>query len=139
MVEIPIGVKLRPIMIEQRDKPVYEYVMTIDEPNDGLPWYHDIWNFIEKGEYPPGANKKDQTTLRKLASQYIICGGSLYQRSHCGVHKLCVYGHEAARIMEEIHEGVCGPHMNGLILAKKILRQGYYWSTMETECVQYVR
>lgn len=41
--------------------------------------------------------------------------------------------------MEEIHEGVCGPHMNGIMLAKKILRQGYYWSTMETECVQYVR
>ncbi|XP_058185730.1 uncharacterized protein LOC131302955 [Rhododendron vialii] len=42
MVEILIGVKLRPIMIEQRDTPVYRHVMTIDEPNDGYPWYSDI-------------------------------------------------------------------------------------------------
>ncbi|KAH7848295.1 hypothetical protein Vadar_000864 [Vaccinium darrowii] len=135
MVEIPAGVKLRPITIEQRDKPVFEYVMIVNEPNDGLPWYHDIWNFIEKGEYPVGTEKKDQIALRRLASQYIICGGKLYRRSHCGTHKLCVHGTEATMIMEEIHEGVCGPHMNGIMLAKKILRQGYYWSTMETECV----
>ncbi|KAH7834736.1 hypothetical protein Vadar_019075 [Vaccinium darrowii] len=139
MVEIPDGIKLRPITIEQRDKPVFEYVMVVGEPNDGLPWYHDIWNFIERGEYPAGTDKKDQIALRRLASQYIICGGKLYRRSHCGVHKLCVHGAEATTIMEEIHEGVCGPHMNGMMLAKKILRQGYYWSTMETECVQYVR
>ena len=50
MVEIPVGVKLRPIMIEQRSKPVDEYIMAVDEPDDGLPWYHDIWNFIEEGD-----------------------------------------------------------------------------------------
>ncbi|XP_058181209.1 uncharacterized protein LOC131299641 [Rhododendron vialii] len=66
MVEIPIGVKMRPIMIEQRSKPVYEYIMAIDEPDDGLPWYHDIWNFIEKGGYPPGTNKKDQASLLEV-------------------------------------------------------------------------
>ncbi|KAH7855721.1 hypothetical protein Vadar_028116 [Vaccinium darrowii] len=137
MVEIPNGVKLRPIMIEQRDKPVYEYNMAIDELDDGLPWYHDIWNFIEKDEYPTGSDKKDQIALRKLASHYIICGDRLYRRSHLGMHKLCVNGKKATRIMEEVHNGVCGPHMNGTILAKKILRQGYYWFTMETECIEY--
>lgn len=29
--------------------------------------------------------------------------------------------------MKEIHEVDCGPHMNGRMLAKKILRQGYYY------------
>ncbi|XP_058223145.1 uncharacterized protein LOC131332853 [Rhododendron vialii] len=42
MVEIPIGVRLRPIVIEQRDTPVYQHVMAIDEPDDGHPWYYDI-------------------------------------------------------------------------------------------------
>ncbi|PKI41506.1 hypothetical protein CRG98_038108 [Punica granatum] len=41
--------------------------------------------------------------------------------------------------MEEVHEGNCGPHMNGLMLAKKIMRLGYYWSTIETDCVKHVR
>ena len=41
--------------------------------------------------------------------------------------------------MEAIHDGVCGPHMNGIVLAKKIARQGYFWLTMETDCVKFVK
>nr|XP_023921133.1 uncharacterized protein LOC112032598 [Quercus suber] len=41
--------------------------------------------------------------------------------------------------MEEVHQGLCGPHMNGRMIAKKILRIGYYWNTMETNCVDYVK
>ena len=41
--------------------------------------------------------------------------------------------------MRDIHAGVCGSHMNGMILAKKIVRQGYYWMSMEKDCIQTVR
>ena len=41
--------------------------------------------------------------------------------------------------MREIHTGVCGSHMNGIILAKKIVRQGYYWMSMEKDYIQIVR
>ncbi|XP_058217385.1 uncharacterized protein LOC131328460 [Rhododendron vialii] len=136
MIELPVGVRLRPIVIEQRDLPAYEYVNAID---DGLPWYHDVWNFVEYGEFPAEATRKDQVALQWLAAQYIICGGKLHQRSHCGMHKLCVNDADVVRIMKEIHEGVCSPHMSGVMLARKILRQGYYWSTMESQCIDYVR
>jgi len=33
---------------------------------------------------------------------------------------------EVKRIMEEIHQEICDLHMNGKMLAKKILRMGYY-------------
>jgi len=35
--------------------------------------------------------------------------------------------------------GVSGPHMNGFTLEKKILRAGYFWMTMETTCIYFVR
>ncbi|KAI8529928.1 hypothetical protein RHMOL_Rhmol11G0013500 [Rhododendron molle] len=124
MLELPLGVKLRPILIKQWDCPTYQYVSAIDDVDEGLPWYHDIWNFIESGEYPAEAYKKDQLALRRLAAQYIICGGKLHRRSYCGMHKLCVDIAEATKIMEEIHEGVCGPHMSGVMFTRKILRQG---------------
>ena len=38
--------------------------------------------------------------------------------------------------MEEIHQGIYGPYMNGRMLAK-ILRIGYYWNTMEIDCVDF--
>ena len=40
--------------------------------------------------------------------------------------------------MREVHAGVCGPHMGGHILARKIMRTGYFWLTMETDCFQFV-
>ena len=46
----------------------------------------------------------------------------LYKRASTGVHLRCVDKDEAQKLMEAIHDGVCGPHMNGTVLAKKIAR-----------------
>ncbi|RVW18916.1 Retrovirus-related Pol polyprotein from transposon 17.6 [Vitis vinifera] len=42
-------------------------------------------------------------------------------------------------VMREVHSGVCGPHMGGHMLARKIMRTGYFWLTMETDCCQFVQ
>ena len=63
----------------------------------------------------------------------------LYKRAPTGVHLSCIDKDEAQKIMEAIHEGVCGPHMNGTVLAKKIARQGYFWLTMEIDYVRFVK
>ncbi|XP_070013524.1 uncharacterized protein [Nicotiana sylvestris] len=52
--------------------------------------------------------------------------------------KECVDAKEVSKLLEEIHGGTCDPHMNGFILAKKLLRAGYFWMTMETDYVCYV-
>ena len=36
--------------------------------------------------------------------------------------------------MRKVHVRVCGLHMGGHMLAKKIMRIGYFWLTMETDC-----
>ena len=38
----------------------------------------------------------------------------------------CLNKTEAAKVMEKVHEGVCGPYMNGAIMAKKLMRQGFF-------------
>ncbi|XP_055803485.1 uncharacterized protein LOC129872553 [Solanum dulcamara] len=43
--------------------------------------------------------------------------------------------YDIKRLIEEIHAGTCGPHMNGFTLAKKILRAGYFWMTMERDSI----
>ncbi len=77
------------------------------------------------------ASKNDQRALQRLAAQFVLHGGTLYKKSPHHVLLRCVDEAEASTIIEDIHGGECGPHMNGLMLAKKILRLGYYWSTME--------
>lgn len=48
---------------------------------------------------------------------------------HPGVHLLFLDKEEVNKIMEEVYAGVCGTHMNGRALARKIARLGYFWST----------
>ena len=56
-----------------------------------------------------------------------------------GVHLRCVDKNKAQKLIKAVHEGVYGVHMNGTILAKKIARQGYFWLTMETDYVKFVK
>ena len=51
----------------------------------------------------------------------------------------CVDAVEAVRLIEQIHAGVCGTHMNGLTLARKVLRSGYFWMTMGNGCCKFVQ
>nr|XP_016484544.1 PREDICTED: uncharacterized protein LOC107805079 [Nicotiana tabacum] len=54
------------------------------------------------------------------------CGEVLYKRTLDLNLLRCIDSGEAEKVMNEVHSGVCGPHMNGYVLAKKILRAGYY-------------
>ena len=112
-------------------------VMTIEE--EEVLWYYDIMKFLELRAYPDGADKKECYSIRMMATQYIQYGRQFYRISYDGIHLCCLKKEEAKRVMEEVHQGICGPHMNGRMLAKKILRIRYFWNTMETDCVNYVK
>ncbi|PKI74808.1 hypothetical protein CRG98_004826, partial [Punica granatum] len=109
------------------------------EAFEAKPWYEDIKNFLRTGQYPQFADRRDRKTLRRLAIHYFLSCEILYRRSFDSTLLRCIDEHKSRRLMEEVHGGNCGPHMNGLMLAKKIMRLGYYWSTMETDCVKHVR
>ncbi|PKI56458.1 hypothetical protein CRG98_023096 [Punica granatum] len=96
------------------------------EATDEQPWYEDIKHFLQAGQYPTFANRRDKKTLRRLAEHYFLSGEVLYRRSFDATLLRCVDEIEAQRLMGEIHEGSCGPHMSGLMLAKKLLRLGYF-------------
>ena len=106
---------------------------------EGVPWYYVIMKFLELGVYLDGIDKREHRLIRMMAMQYILCGGQLYRRSYDGTHLCCLKKGKAKKVMEEIHQGICGPHMNGRMLAKKILRIGYYWNTIETDCVDFMK
>ncbi|XP_075084915.1 uncharacterized protein LOC142168150 [Nicotiana tabacum] len=63
-----------------------------------------------------------------------------FLKDHPGLGLLrCVDAAEATRLLEEIHVGTYGPHINGFTLDKKILRAGYFWMTMESDSIRYVQ
>nr|CAN83915.1 hypothetical protein VITISV_022301 [Vitis vinifera] len=139
MIDIPADATVRPLLIESRSAPAYCCLIDDMEVDDGLPWYHDIYHFLRLGVYPEAATAKDKRALRQLATRFVICGETLYRRSADGMLLLCLDRASADRVMREVHAGVCGPHMGGHMLARKIMRTGYFWLTMETDCCQFVQ
>ncbi|GAU31576.1 hypothetical protein TSUD_53990 [Trifolium subterraneum] len=115
------------------------YVFATEEVVDDKPWFHDIKMFLQKQEYPPGASNKDRKTLRRLASSFFLNDEVLYKRNFYMVLLRCVDKHEADLLMHEVHEGSFGTHPNGHTMAKKMLRAGYYWLTMESDCYKHAR
>ena len=47
MIDIPFGIRMRLIIIDQKFAPAYESIAAIDKVQDENPWYYDAWNFLE--------------------------------------------------------------------------------------------
>ena len=62
-----------------------------------------------------------------------------YNDNHDSTLLRCVDKKEEENINEDMHEGIFGTHSSGHTMAKKILRAGYYWSNMETDCHHHSR
>ena len=126
MIDIPKGVVVRPLLIDTRSVPAYCFLIDESGFDDGLPWYHDIYQFLRYGTYPEAVMAKDKRALRQLATRFVIHGETQYRRTTDGVLLLCLDRDSAYRAMRVAHAGVCGPHMGGHMLARKIMRTGYF-------------
>ncbi|XP_030461335.1 uncharacterized protein LOC115681508 [Syzygium oleosum] len=135
MLQVMEGLDIEPLKIEILTCLAYCSAIA-DEPNE-KPWYHDIMNYLQKGEYPHGSELADHKHIRKLASKFFISGNALYKRSFDSILLKCVDAKEANRLMREIHEGEYGSHMNGHLLARKIMRLGYFWMAMEADYIRH--
>ncbi|RVW86747.1 Retrovirus-related Pol polyprotein from transposon opus [Vitis vinifera] len=90
MIDIPADATVRPLLIESRSAPAYCCLIDDVEPDDGLPWYHDIYHFLRLGVYPEAATAKDKRALRQWPTRFVICGETLYRRSPDGMLLLCL-------------------------------------------------
>lgn len=137
MIQHPNKNYIDPIKVEIHHQPAYCF--HVDEEMDEKSWYYDIKRLFEVGEYPENATSKQRRTLRRMANHFFLNGEILYRRTPDLGLLRCVDAAEATRLLEEIHAGTCGPHMNGFTLAKKVLRAGYFWMTMERDSIWYVQ
>jgi len=137
MFEIAPDRELPMIKMKSYEDPVYCHF--IEEESDDKPWYFDIKHYLETREYPEWATKNDKRALRRLDASFILNRDVLYKRNHNMVILKCVDAKEAEVILKDVHEGTFGTHMNGHSMARKILRAGYFWLTMENDCCRHVR
>nr|XP_033513401.1 uncharacterized protein LOC117278087 [Nicotiana tomentosiformis] len=136
MIQHPVKNYIDHIEVEIQDP--CAYCLHVDEEPDGKPRYYGIKRFLEAKEYLESTTTIQKRSLRRLENHVFHNGEVLYKRIlDLGLLR-CVDVTEAPRLLEEIHAGTCGPHMNSFILARKILRVGYFWMTVEMDNICYV-
>ena len=79
MIDILVDAIVCPLLIKSRSAHAYYYLIDDVEPDDGLPWYHDIYHFLRLGIHPEAATTKDMRALRQLAARFMICGETLFR------------------------------------------------------------
>ncbi|KAL0455997.1 UNVERIFIED_CONTAM: hypothetical protein Slati_0938900 [Sesamum latifolium] len=106
----------------------------VSSPPSGS-WMDNIRGYLETGNLPE--DKGEAQRIKKISSRFFLEGG--IQKSFSKPILKCLNPEEAWEVMRKIHEGSCGNHTGGRSLATKILRNGYFWPTIQRDSMQIVR
>ena len=100
-------------------------------------WMDPIWDYLLDGTLPSDLTKESK--LRARSARFTIHRGTLYKRGFFTPILKCLGKQDADYVLREVHEGICGNHIGARALARKVLRQGYYWPTMLRDGTELVR
>ncbi|GKV11500.1 hypothetical protein SLEP1_g22757 [Rubroshorea leprosula] len=131
----------RSIIVEILDAPSYtdstvECQLLSTDPSTPS-WTTPLINCLQSGELP-----EDQAAaklVKRRAAHFTLLDNQLYKRAASMPLLRCLTPYEAEYAVREVHEGVCGTHIGGRTLARKLLRHGYYWPTMVEDAQSYVK
>ena len=84
------GAEIQPLQIRVKNESALCAMTGSEEP-----WFQDIKNFLQTGQFPDNTSKKDQKSLRRLASHFFLSGNTLYRRSFDTTLLRCVDEKEA--------------------------------------------
>ncbi|XP_060195006.1 uncharacterized protein LOC132624209 [Lycium barbarum] len=124
MIQYPESSHIDPLRICLKEQ--HAHCCHVEAEPDGKPWYNDIKMYLEGHEYLEGITNGQKKTIRKMANNFFLNKEVLYKRMlDLGLLR-CVDVGEATKLLEEVHAATCGPHVNGFVVARKILLAGYY-------------
>ena len=107
-------------------------ILTIDP----LDWRSPIISYLEN--LIDSANP-NLAKIRIKTARYTLLEGILYKKSFTLPYLRCLGLEKAEYALKEFHEGICGQHLGERLLYHKVLRQGYYWSKMKQDAINYVK
>ncbi|XP_061358153.1 uncharacterized protein LOC133302401 [Gastrolobium bilobum] len=115
-------------------------VMSISESNPEVAketWITPIVNYLAERVLP--LDQKEAIKIVRRNAHLCMVHGRLYKRGLSTPFLKCLNPGDVQYVLEEIHEGINGHHMGGHSLAKKALRAGFYWPTMERDAHEHVK
>ncbi|GAU30744.1 hypothetical protein TSUD_145410 [Trifolium subterraneum] len=112
-------------------------VLDINVIGDANCWMTPVYNYLAHGTLPN--DEKEAATVKRRACSYTLLDNKLYRRGFSIPLLKCADEATADYILREIHEGINSQHLGGRSLARKALRAGYYWPTMQQDAKEHVK
>jgi hypothetical protein len=84
-------------------------------------------------------DQKEAKKIIQKSTRYAVIEEQLFRRGLSTPLLKCIRPSEVWYVLAEVHEGSCGHHIGRKSLARKSLRAGYFWPTMNTDAVEHVK
>ncbi|GAU46452.1 hypothetical protein TSUD_402190 [Trifolium subterraneum] len=110
--------------------------LDINAIGDANCWMTPVYNYLAHETLPN--DEKEAATVKRRACSYTLLDNKLYRRGF-SIPLKCADEATADYILREIHEGINSQHLGGRSLARKALRAGYYWPTMQQDAKEHVK
>ncbi|GAU51110.1 hypothetical protein TSUD_411870 [Trifolium subterraneum] len=112
-------------------------VLDINAIGDANCWMTPVYNYLTHGTLPN--DEKESATVKRRSCSYTILDNKLYKRGFSIPLLKCADEDTADYMLREIHEGINSQHLGCRSLARKTLRAGYYWPTMQQDAKEHVK
>jgi len=94
-------------------------------------WTSPIMSYLKDGRLP--LNLEEAKKIQKRATRFTVINDKLYKRGFSQPYLRCVEEEEAKYVLEEVHRGVCGDHMEAKSFIQNIMRVDYFRPTMQQD------
>jgi hypothetical protein len=91
-----------------------------------------------RGHYEP-QDELQEKRLKQRARGYAVVNGELYKSGVTEPWLRCITSKKGLELLKEIHSGFCGAHIGTRALARKAIKQGFYWPTINIDAKALVR
>ncbi|XP_065621834.1 uncharacterized protein LOC136064242 [Quercus suber] len=121
----------RVILIEDLHEPAEagKEVIQVHQVRVEPSWMDPLVKFL-KEDILPGEKGEADKVRRKASRFWLSEDQKLYKHSYSGPYLLCVHPEKAELLLEELHEGIYGSHIEGRSLAHRAITQGCWWPNM---------
>jgi hypothetical protein len=100
-------------------------------------WRAEIMAYL-RGHYEP-QDELQEKRFKQRARGYAVVNGELYKSRVIEPWLRCITSEKGLELLKEIHSGFCGAHIGTRALARKAIKQGFYWPTINIDAKALVR
>ncbi|KAL0449302.1 UNVERIFIED_CONTAM: Retrovirus-related Pol polyprotein from transposon gypsy [Sesamum latifolium] len=125
------------ILLTQEHSEIEEMTKEVLVSTNKPCWKDAIEAYLTTGSLP--LDKKEARAIRVRAARFTMIAGDLYKIEFSQPYVKCLDPERAEYMLREVHEESCGNHSGWRSLAGKVLRQGYFWPSMQRDALDMVR